>query len=101
MMLLLTILKTGVGAQDMVMCKYMGSSKNKKFVENVCELLVENIVPKYPQFCKCRYMDLQCIRRTSRWILLGRQRSIDIELARTSDGHKFPREEMLTNLHMN
>ena len=83
----------------MVHVQIYGQFKNKKFVENVSELLVENILPT--NIRRPVSVDIwiyNALEEQAGGFCWGDKNTIEIELARTSDGHRFSREEMLINL---
>ena len=86
-------------SQDMVHVQIYRQFKNKKFVENVSELLVENLLPT--NIRRPVNIDIwvyNSLDEQAGGFCWGDKNTIEIELARTSEGHKFTREEMLINL---
>ena len=83
----------------MVHVNLYGQFKNKKLVENISELLVENILPtNIRRPVNIDVWILNVLEEQAGGFCWGDRDLIDIEIARTSEGIKFTREEMLINL---
>ena len=83
----------------MIHVQIHGQLKNRKFVENVCELLLENIIPTKLR----RNVDVDvwihnAVEEQAGGYCWGDKRQVEIEIARTSEGYRYSREELLTNL---
>ena len=88
-----------VGNQDMVHVEIHGQLKNRKFVENVSELLLENIIPnKLRRNVQVDVWIYNAVEEQAGGYCWGDKKNIDIEIARTSDGYRYTREELLLNL---
>ena len=85
--------------QDMIEVCIVGQFKNKRFVESVSELMLENIIPiKLRRNVTVDVQIHNALEEQAGGYCWGDKHHIDIELARTSEGYRFSREEMLINL---
>ena len=85
--------------QDMIEACIVGQFKNKRFVESVSELMLENIIPiKLRRNVTVDVQIHNALEEQAGGYCWGDKHHIDIELARTSEGYRFSREEMLINL---
>jgi len=85
--------------QDMIEVCIVGQFKNKRFVESVSELMLENIIPS--KLRRNVTVDVQihnALEEQAGGYCWGDKHHIDIELARTSNGYNFERDEILINL---
>tara|TARA_B100001287_G_scaffold116291_1_gene97852 strand:- start:868 stop:1449 length:582 start_codon:yes stop_codon:yes gene_type:complete len=88
-----------VGNQDMIHVQIHGQLKNRKFVQNVCELLLENIIPtKLRRNVDVDVWIYNAVEEQAGGYCWGDKRQVEIEIARTSEGYRYTREELLTNL---
>ena len=88
-----------VGNQDMIHVQIHGQLKNRKFVQNVCELLLENIIPtKLRRNVNVDVWIYNAVEEQAGGYCWGDKRQVEIEIARTSEGYRYTREELLTNL---
>ena len=83
----------------MVHVQINGQFKNKAFVENVSELLLETILPvKLRRAVSVDVWIYNAVEDQAGGYCWGDKDSVDIEIARTSDGYRYTREELLINL---
>tara|TARA_B100001057_G_scaffold271720_1_gene271990 strand:+ start:1029 stop:1454 length:426 start_codon:yes stop_codon:yes gene_type:complete len=83
----------------MIHVQIQGQFKNKKFVENVSELLVETILPvKLRRAVSIDIWIYNALEEQAGGYCWGDKHHVDIEVARTSNGYRFHRDEMLVNL---
>ena len=88
-----------VGNQDMIHVQIHGQLKNRKFVQNVCELLLENIIPtKLRRNVDVDVWIYNAVEEQAGGYCWGDKRQVEIEISRTSEGYRYTREELLTNL---
>ena len=83
----------------MIHVQIHGQLKNRKFVQNVCELLLENIIPtKLRRNVDVDVWIYNAVEEQAGGYCWGDKRQVEIEIARTSEGYRYTREELLTNL---
>jgi len=76
-----------------------GQLKNKKFVQQVSELLLENIIPIKLRRNVTVDVDIyNACEEQAGGYCWGDKKLVNIEIARSSEGYRFSREEMLINL---
>ena len=91
-------LKDWCRSQDMVHIELHGQIKNKTMVRKISELLVENLCPKLRRIVQIDVNFVTACEDQVGGFCWGDKSSIQIEVARTSNGHRYSYEEMLINL---
>ncbi len=89
----------GCRNQDMVHVQVIGQIKNKLLIERVSELLLENIIPtKIKRTVDVTINVLTICDQQAGGYCWGDETTIEIEIARMSNNHRYSREKILTNL---
>jgi len=85
--------------QDMVHIQMYGQFKNKHIIERISELMLENIIPiKLRRNVNVDVYVHTALEEQAGGYCWGDKKDVEIEIARTSEGYRFSREELLINL---